>query len=106
LKTLDSNEQNQLTAGVMTDKAREKYRQYFYNRDRVQQLQGDLSVITQPPVIPAASKSLMSSPAEMHAVYVTVIPEICGMRQTLSAATGILFSLIVTGMGSLLRHGN
>lgn len=51
LKTLDSNEQNQLTAGVMTDKAREKYHQYFYNRDRVQQLQGDLSVITRPPVI-------------------------------------------------------
>lgn len=48
LKTLDSNEANQLTAGVMTDKAREKYRQYFYNRDRVQQLQGDIDAIIRP----------------------------------------------------------
>lgn len=62
LKTLDSNEQNQLTAGVMTDKAREKYHQYFYNRDRVQQLQGDLSVITRPSVIPGDAQIPYNQP--------------------------------------------
>lgn len=50
LKSLDGNERNQLTAGVMTDKARDKYHQYFYNRDRVQQLKGDLDAIVRPDV--------------------------------------------------------
>lgn len=47
-KSLDGNEKNQLTAGVMTDEARKKYRQYFYNQDRSQQLQSDVNAITRP----------------------------------------------------------
>lgn len=46
-KTLDGNE-NQLTAGVMTDEARKKYRQYFYSQDRSKQLLDDVSAITRP----------------------------------------------------------
>ncbi|MFU8368889.1 hypothetical protein [Raoultella ornithinolytica] len=47
-KRLDGNEKNQLTAGVMTDEARKKYRQYFYNQDRSQQLRDDVNAITRP----------------------------------------------------------
>lgn len=50
LKSLDSNERNQLTAGVMTDQARDKYHQYFYNQDRAKQLQDDMSAISRPSV--------------------------------------------------------
>ncbi|QLS13276.1 hypothetical protein EB837_06895 [Kluyvera ascorbata] len=48
IKQLDGNEKNQLTAGVMTDQARNKYRQYYYNQDRSQQLRDDISAITRP----------------------------------------------------------
>ena len=61
LKSLDGNEKNQLTAGVMTDQARNKYHQYFYNRDRVQQLQDDLSSLSRP-VIPGDEKIPYSQP--------------------------------------------
>lgn len=47
-KSLDGNEKNQLTAGVMTDEARKKYHQYFYNQDRSRQLQNDVNAITRP----------------------------------------------------------
>lgn len=47
-KSLDGNEKNQLTAGVMTDEARKKYRRYFYNQDRSQQLRDDVKAITSP----------------------------------------------------------
>lgn len=47
-KSLDGNEKNQLTAGVMTDEARKKYRRYFYNQDRSQQLRDDVNAITRP----------------------------------------------------------
>lgn len=50
LKSLDGNEKNQLSSGVMTDQARNKYHQYFYNRDRVQQLQDDLSSLYRPAI--------------------------------------------------------
>lgn len=50
MKQLDGNEKNQLTAGVMTDQARNKYRQYYYNQDRSQQLRDDISAITRPDV--------------------------------------------------------
>ncbi|NIG74031.1 hypothetical protein F3J34_10530 [Klebsiella sp. Ap-873] len=48
LKQLDSNEKNQLTAGVMTDQARNKYRQHYYNQDKVQQLLADVNAINRP----------------------------------------------------------
>ena len=47
-KSLNGNEKNQLTAGVMTDEARKKYRQYFYSQDRSRQLLGDVNAITRP----------------------------------------------------------
>lgn len=47
-KRLNGNEKNQLTAGVMTDEARKKYHQYFYNQDRSRQLLRDVNVITRP----------------------------------------------------------
>ncbi|HCT8862360.1 TPA: hypothetical protein OUA98_005320 [Klebsiella michiganensis] len=47
-KRLNGNEKNQLTAGVMTDEARKKYHQYFYNQDRSRQLLGDVNAITRP----------------------------------------------------------
>ncbi|MCS5771180.1 hypothetical protein LNN92_00155 [Klebsiella variicola subsp. variicola] len=47
-KRLNGNEKNQLTAGVMTDEARKKYHQYFYNRDRSRQLLRDVNAITRP----------------------------------------------------------
>ncbi|MWF45562.1 hypothetical protein [Escherichia coli] len=47
-KSLNGNEKNQLTAGVMTDEARKKYRQYFYSQDRSKQLLDDVSAITRP----------------------------------------------------------
>lgn len=48
MKQLDGNEKNQLTAGVMTDQARNKYRRHYYNQDRSQQLLDDMSAITRP----------------------------------------------------------
>ncbi|HDH1778859.1 TPA: hypothetical protein PIV82_004951 [Klebsiella quasipneumoniae subsp. similipneumoniae] len=47
-KRLNGNEKNQLTAGVMTDEARKKYHQYFYNQDRSRQLLRDVNAITRP----------------------------------------------------------
>ena len=47
-KSLNGNEKNQLTAGVMTDESRKKYRQYFYNQDRSQQLRDDVNAIIRP----------------------------------------------------------
>ena len=47
-KRLNGNEKNQLTAGVMTDEARKKYHQYFYNQDRSRQLNDDVNAITRP----------------------------------------------------------
>lgn len=47
-KSLNGNEKNQLTAGVMTDASRKKYRQYFYNQDRSQQLRDDVNAIIRP----------------------------------------------------------
>lgn len=47
-KRLNGNEKNQLTAGVMTDEARKKYHQYFYNQDRSRQLLRDVNDITRP----------------------------------------------------------
>ncbi|MBZ7441705.1 hypothetical protein FMK91_05680 [Klebsiella grimontii] len=47
-KSLNRNEKNQLTAGVMTDESRKKYRQYFYNQDRSQQLRDDVNAIIRP----------------------------------------------------------
>lgn len=47
-KRLNGNEKNQLTAGIMTDEARKKYHQYFYNQDRSRQLLRDVNAITRP----------------------------------------------------------
>lgn len=47
-KRLNGNEKNQLTAGVMTDEARKKYHQNFYNQDRSRQLLRDVNAITRP----------------------------------------------------------
>lgn len=47
-KSLNGNEKNQLTAGVMTDESRKKYSQYFYNKDRSQQLRDDVNAIIRP----------------------------------------------------------
>ncbi|WP_407293459.1 hypothetical protein [Klebsiella quasipneumoniae] len=47
-KSLNGNEKNQLTAGVMTDEARKKYHQYFYSKDRSRQLLDDVNAITRP----------------------------------------------------------
>lgn len=47
-KSLNGNEKNQLTAGVMTDESRKKYRQYFYNQDRSQQFRDDVNAIIRP----------------------------------------------------------
>ncbi|MEH8672416.1 hypothetical protein RAG53_07875 [Klebsiella quasipneumoniae subsp. similipneumoniae] len=64
-KRLNGNEKNQLTAGVMTDEARKKYHQYFYNQDRSRQLLRDVNAITRPapvrgqiPYSPASKNTL------------------------------------------------
>ncbi|MCS5881750.1 hypothetical protein LNP17_26795 [Klebsiella variicola subsp. variicola] len=72
-KRLNGNEKNQLTAGVMTDEARKKYHQYFYNRDRSRQLLRDVNAITRP--APVRGQIPYSPASKTHRDFEIITPE-------------------------------